>query len=146
MITPANAFSNLFEVIEYYKNSPLKCPAWEIVLGEPCPQPPDYLGEKWYRAKVDRAEAESMLKRVRTDGAFLVRPSSEDSGMSISFRAEGKIKHCRIVKQDRLYIVGDAEFDSLKELITFYTRFPLYATNPPTPIHYVVMGLTQKHD
>jgi ribosomal 50S subunit-recycling heat shock protein len=52
------------------------------------------------RLQANRATAEEMLRRVRADGAYLVRPSqTDDEGLSISFRAEGKIKHCRVKKE-----------------------------------------------
>ena len=42
------------------------------------------------------------------------------------FRAEGKIKHCRIKHEGRLFTIGNAQFESLVELVEFYTRRPLY--------------------
>ncbi|WAR11960.1 PLCG1-like protein [Mya arenaria] len=79
----------------------------------------------WYNSNVDRDQAEEMLRRIPYDGAFLVRPSIPhgcgDPGTSptfaISFRAEGKIKHCRIRQEGRLFTMGDAEFESLPELV-----------------------------
>lgn len=41
-------------------------------------------------------------------------------------RAEGKIKHCRIEKDGRLFIIGSAEFETLTELVEYYMKFPLY--------------------
>ena len=41
-------------------------------------------------------------------------------------RAEGKIKHCRIKREGRLYTIGTAQFESLVELVEFYMRHPLY--------------------
>ncbi|CAG2103251.1 unnamed protein product [Medioppia subpectinata] len=74
-----------------------------------------------------RVQAEDMLKRLRYDGAFLVRPSEkEENSFSISFRAENKIKHCRIKHEGRLYIIGNIQYESLVELISFYEKHPLY--------------------
>lgn len=42
------------------------------------------------------------------------------------FRAENKIKHCRIRREGRLFVIGSAEFESLVELIEFYEKNPLY--------------------
>lgn len=76
---------------------------------------------------MSRTEAEELLKQVHLDGAFLVRPSEkEDSGYSISFRAEGRIKHCRVLHDERLFVIGTSTFESLVELIQFYERHPLY--------------------
>lgn len=43
-----------------------------------------------------------------------------------SFRADKRIKHCRIKREGRLYTIGTAEFESLVELINYYQRYPLY--------------------
>ena len=44
-------------------------------------------------------------------------------------RAEGKIKHCRITRDDstsRMFRIGDAEFESLVKLVDYYKKRPLY--------------------
>ena len=41
-------------------------------------------------------------------------------------RAEGKIKHCRIKQEGRLFIIGNASFESLLELVQYYEKQPLY--------------------
>lgn len=43
-----------------------------------------------------------------------------------SFRADGKIKHCRIKQEGRLFMIGKAPFESLIELVQYYERYPLY--------------------
>lgn len=125
-LTDQVAFINLYELIEYYKRERLKSASFQILLGESVPQPPGHLGEKWFHNGISRLEAEAMLKRIRADGAFLVRPSQTDSGLSISFRAESKIKHCRVKKEGRMYCIGDTEFDSMIEMIKYYEKHPLY--------------------
>lgn len=125
-ITAQNSFINLFELVEYYKIEPLKSAAWVCSLGEPVSQPPEHLTQKWFHQHVSRNDAEDMLKKIRSDGAFLLRPSQTDSGLSISFRAENKIKHCRVKKEGRLYTIGDTEFDSVVELVKYYEDHPLY--------------------
>ena len=42
------------------------------------------------------------------------------------FRAEGKVKHCRIIQEGRLFTIGTAQFESLVELVDYYTKSPLY--------------------
>lgn len=92
--------------------------------------------------------------RVPRDGAFLVRKRSEQNSYAISFRwknpgqvtattgsfsptttrcsppahrAEGKIKHCRIQQEGRLFMLGSsAEFESLVDLVSYYEKHPLY--------------------
>lgn len=41
-------------------------------------------------------------------------------------RAEGKIKHCRIKQEGRLFTIGNASFESLVELVQYYEKNPLY--------------------
>ena len=42
------------------------------------------------------------------------------------FRADGKIKHCRIELDGRLFAIGSAEFESLIDLVKYYEKNPLY--------------------
>lgn len=44
----------------------------------------------------------------------------------LGFRAEKKIKHCRIKQEGRLYTIGTIQFESLVELVNYYERHPLY--------------------
>jgi len=91
------------------------------------PQPAAHLNDKWFHKVISRSEAENMLRRVTEDGAFLVRESTSDkNGLSISFRAEGKIKHCRVRKEGRMYCIGDTEFDSMVAMIHYYEKHALY--------------------
>jgi phosphatidylinositol phospholipase C gamma-1 len=46
--------------------------------------------------------------------------------MFIDYRAEKKIKHCRIKQEGRLYTIGSVQFESLVELVSYYKRHPLY--------------------
>ncbi|PKU34874.1 hypothetical protein llap_14823 [Limosa lapponica baueri] len=82
--------------------------------------------ERWYHANLTRAQAEHMLMRVPRDGAFLVRKRSEPSSYAISFRAEGKIKHCRVQQEGQTVLLGNSEFESLVDLISYYEKHPLY--------------------
>lgn len=64
--------------------------------------------------------------RVPRDGAFLVRKRAEPNSFAISFRAEGKIKHCRVQQEGQNVVLGTSEFDSLVDLISYYEKQPLY--------------------
>ncbi|XP_052817570.1 1-phosphatidylinositol 4,5-bisphosphate phosphodiesterase gamma-1-like isoform X4 [Mya arenaria] len=129
-------FDSLYSLIAYYRSPEhkLRVQDIELVLKTPCPQPIVHEGNEWYNSNVDRDQAEEMLRRIPYDGAFLVRPSIPhgcgDPGTSptfaISFRAEGKIKHCRIRQEGRLFTMGDAEFESLPELVRYYEKNSLY--------------------
>ena len=41
-------------------------------------------------------------------------------------RAGGKVKHCRIKREGRLFTIGTASFESLNELVEYYKKNPLY--------------------
>ncbi|XP_013922551.1 PREDICTED: 1-phosphatidylinositol 4,5-bisphosphate phosphodiesterase gamma-1 [Thamnophis sirtalis] len=85
-----------------------------------------FVTSEWYHANLTRNSAERMLMRVPRDGAFLVRKRSESNSYAISFRAEGKIKHCRVQQEGQTIILGNSEFDSLVDLISYYEKHPLY--------------------
>jgi len=36
------------------------------------------------------------------------------------------VKHCRITREDRLYTIGSATFESLNELVEYFKKNPLY--------------------
>lgn len=44
----------------------------------------------------------------------------------LCFRAEHKVKHCRITQDHRMYTLGDGAFESLVELVEYYQKHPLY--------------------
>lgn len=95
-------------------------------LSEPVPQTNAHESKEWYHASLTRAQAEHMLMRVPRDGAFLVRKRNEPNSYAISFRAEGKIKHCRVQQEGQTVMLGNSEFDSLVDLISYYEKHPLY--------------------
>ena len=41
-------------------------------------------------------------------------------------RAEGKVKHCRIKQEGRLFEISGTTFESLVELVQHYEKHPLY--------------------
>ncbi|CAG2176408.1 unnamed protein product, partial [Oppiella nova] len=126
------AFTSLYELITHYQTHPLRSKKFkELYLTTPVPQPNSHEDKEWFYKNMSRSQAEDLLRRLRNNGAFLVRPSersnSEDENLfAISFRAENKIKHCRIRREGRLYVIGSAEFESLTELIEYYEKNPLY--------------------
>ena len=68
-----------------------------------------------------------MLARLPMDGVFLVRQGERvQHSYAVSFRAEGKVKHCLIKKEGRLFAIGTAQFESLVELVAHYSANPLY--------------------
>ncbi|XP_071446484.1 1-phosphatidylinositol 4,5-bisphosphate phosphodiesterase gamma-1 isoform X1 [Hetaerina americana] len=123
-----NCFDSLYSLITHYRNHPLRSQEFLITLQESVPQPKKHEGMEWYHAHATRALAEEMLRRVPSDGAFLVRPSEKDpnNSFAISFRAEKKIKHCKIKLEGRLFAIGTVQFESLVELVNYYEHHPLY--------------------
>ncbi|XP_054722477.1 1-phosphatidylinositol 4,5-bisphosphate phosphodiesterase gamma-1-like, partial [Uloborus diversus] len=123
------SFDTLYSLITYYQSNQLRSPEFCMCLTEPVPQPNKHEGKEWFHANMTRIQAEEMLKKIYYDGAFLVRPSEKESNTScfaISFRAENKIKHCRIKLEGRLYTIGTAQFESLVELVNYYEKNTLY--------------------
>ncbi|NXS33223.1 PLCG1 phosphodiesterase, partial [Pomatostomus ruficeps] len=125
-LTDNLVFDSLYSLICHYREVPLRCNEFEMRLTDPVPQPNAHESKEWYHASLTRLQAEHMLMRVPRDGAFLVRKRSEPNSYAISFRAEGKIKHCRIQQEGRLFMLGSsAEFESLVDLISYYEKHPL---------------------
>ncbi|XP_067086423.1 1-phosphatidylinositol 4,5-bisphosphate phosphodiesterase gamma-1-like isoform X2 [Osmerus mordax] len=126
-LTDNLVFDSLYRLICHYRDTPLRCNEFEMRLGSPVPQPNAHESREWFHSSLSRVQAEHMLMRVPRDGAFLVRKRSELNSYAISFRAEGKIKHCRIQQEGRLFMLGSsAEFESLVDLVRYYERHPLY--------------------
>ncbi|XP_072399750.1 1-phosphatidylinositol 4,5-bisphosphate phosphodiesterase gamma-1-like [Diabrotica undecimpunctata] len=123
----AKYFDSLYSLITHYRTTPLVTADFSITLQEPVPQPNLHENEEWYHKNTGKNQAEEILKRNKTEGAFLVRPSENDTNCyTISFRADKKIKHCRIKLEGRLYTIGNVEFESLVSLINYYQNHPLY--------------------
>ncbi|KPM07322.1 phospholipase C gamma-like protein 1 [Sarcoptes scabiei] len=122
------SFNSLFELINYYQSKPLKSEKFqELFLRHAAQQTNTHENQPWFYSNLSKEESEDKLKRLRHNGAFLVRPSEQKgSQFAISFRAESYIKHCRIKKEGRLYLIGNEEFESLTDLIEFYQKNPLY--------------------
>lgn len=125
-LTDNLVFESLYALITHYQQMPLRCNEFEMRLTEPVPQTNAHESKEWYHANLTRTQAEHMLMRVPRDGAFLVRKRSEPTSYAISFRAEGKIKHCRVLQESQSVVLGNSEFDSLVDLISYYEKHPLY--------------------
>lgn len=44
----------------------------------------------------------------------------------VLYRGESQIKHCRISRDGRLFVLGSALFETLVDLIDYYEKTPLY--------------------
>uniref|UniRef100_A0AAY5KUY4 1-phosphatidylinositol 4,5-bisphosphate phosphodiesterase gamma n=1 Tax=Esox lucius TaxID=8010 RepID=A0AAY5KUY4_ESOLU len=126
-LTDNLVFDSLYRLICHYRDTPLRCNEFEMRLGSPVPQPNAHENREWFHSSLSRVQAEHMLMRVPRDGAYLVRKRNEVHSYAISFRAEGKIKHCRIQQEGRMFMLGSsAEFESLVDLVSYYEKHPLY--------------------
>ncbi|KAG8506253.1 1-phosphatidylinositol 4,5-bisphosphate phosphodiesterase gamma-2 [Galemys pyrenaicus] len=98
---------------------PSSTPAPHLSMSSPCC--------RWYYDGLSRGEAEDMLMRVPRDGAFLIRRREGSDSYAITFRARGKVKHCRINRDGRHFVLGtSAYFESLVELVSYYEKHALY--------------------
>lgn len=83
----AKYFDSLYSLITHYRTSPLITPGFSVVLREPVPQPNLHESKEWYHKNTGKNQAEEILRRIKSEGAFLVRPSENDSNCyTISFR------------------------------------------------------------
>lgn len=126
-LTDNLTFDSIYELIQHYRESSLRCADFELRLTDAVPNPNPHLSKEWYYDNLSRGEAEDMLMRIPRDGAFLIRKREEQNSYAITFRAEGKVKHCRIQKDGRLFVLGtSAYFENLVELVNYYEKHTLY--------------------
>ncbi|XP_068116036.1 1-phosphatidylinositol 4,5-bisphosphate phosphodiesterase gamma-2 isoform X3 [Hyperolius riggenbachi] len=120
-------FDCIYELIQHYRENSLRCAEFELRLTDAVPNPNPHLSKEWYYDNLSRGEAEEMLMRIPRDGAFLIRRREEPNSYAITFRAEGKVKHCRIQKDGRHFVLGtSAYFENLVELVNYYEKHALY--------------------
>ncbi|KAM8947136.1 1-phosphatidylinositol 4,5-bisphosphate phosphodiesterase gamma-2 [Pelodytes ibericus] len=120
-------FDSIYDLIQHYRESSLRCSEFELRLTDAVPNPNPHESKSWYYDNLSRGEAEDMLMRIPRDGAFLIRKREETNSYAFTFRAEGKIKHCKIHKEGRLFVLGtSAYFENLVELVNYYEKHPLY--------------------
>ncbi|XP_063757266.1 1-phosphatidylinositol 4,5-bisphosphate phosphodiesterase gamma-2 isoform X1 [Eleginops maclovinus] len=127
-LTPNLHFPNVYSLIQHYRDNPLRCQDFELRLTEPVSQPNPHLQEGWFYSNLSRGQAEDYLLRIPRDGAFLIRQrEGEPDSFAITFRGDGKVKHCRIQKDGNMYLLGTTiEFESLVELVNYFKKKPLY--------------------
>eukprot|EP00040_Diaphanoeca_grandis_P017343 m.90271 g.90271 ORF g.90271 m.90271 type:complete len:1366 (-) comp26381_c0_seq1:90-4187(-) len=120
-------FKSLFELIEYYRRSPLVSPTYEIILRTGVPVSSDHESAPWYFADISRKDAEERFAGL-PDESFLVRKSESSAGIAfaITFRAGGKTKHCLVIKEGRMFTIPNEQFDSMSKMIKQYQTKPLY--------------------
>ncbi|KAM4553805.1 1-phosphatidylinositol 4,5-bisphosphate phosphodiesterase gamma-2 [Fundulus diaphanus] len=127
-LTPNLHFPSIFSLIQHYRENPLRCQDFELRLTEAVPKRDPHLQERWFYSNLSRGQAEDYLLRIPRDGAFLIRQrEGEPDSYAITFRGDGKVKHCRIQKEGNVYLLGTTtEFESLVELVNYFKKKPLY--------------------
>ncbi|KAJ8335542.1 hypothetical protein SKAU_G00388840 [Synaphobranchus kaupii] len=120
-------FSSVYGLIEHYRQSHLRCMEFDLRLTDAVPRPNQHLSKNWFYSNLSRGEAEDMLMRIPRDGAFLIRQRESGDSFAITFRGDGKVKHCRIQKEGSMFVLGSStEFESLIELVNYFRKKPLY--------------------
>ncbi|XP_054632325.1 1-phosphatidylinositol 4,5-bisphosphate phosphodiesterase gamma-2 isoform X2 [Dunckerocampus dactyliophorus] len=121
-------FPSVYSLIQHYRENPLRCQDFELRLTDPVPHPNPHLQQGWFYSNLSRGQAEDYLLRIPRDGAFLLRQrEGEPDSFAITFRGDGKVKHCRIQKEGSVYVLGTTtEFESLVELVNYFKKKPLY--------------------
>ncbi|KAM9753206.1 1-phosphatidylinositol 4,5-bisphosphate phosphodiesterase gamma-2 [Menidia menidia] len=127
-LTPNLSFPSVYLLIHHYRENPLRCQDFELRLTDAVPKPDPHLQEGWFYSNLSRGQAEDYLLRIPRDGAFLIRQrEGEPDSFAITFRGDGKVKHCRIQKEGNMYLLGTTtEFESLVELVNYFKKKPLY--------------------
>ncbi|KAM9815426.1 1-phosphatidylinositol 4,5-bisphosphate phosphodiesterase gamma-2 isoform X2 [Syngnathus typhle] len=121
-------FPSVYALIQHYRENPLRCQDFELRLTDAVPHPNPHLQQGWFYKNLSRGEAEDYLLKIPRDGAFLIRQREGDpDSFAITFRGDGKVKHCRIQKEGSVYLLGTTtEFESLVELVNYFKKKPLY--------------------
>lgn len=98
---------------------------------------------EYYHGKLDRRSAEDRLKADARIGSFLLRESDRKTGSYVlSYYGHSGINHFRITHVYGSYFIGGKQFDSLDDLIDYYTSSCdllteerlLYPIPPPEPV------------
>ena len=80
------SFGSLFELVDYYKKTPLENEEFNLLLREAVPPVATHERKSWFH-KISRSDAEAILRRIAVDGSYLVRQSeSSANGYAVTFR------------------------------------------------------------
>ncbi|KAL9987198.1 hypothetical protein ACROYT_G001462 [Oculina patagonica] len=80
--------------------------------------------DQWYHGKLDRTDAEKRLMDNGKVGSYLVRESDRKPGTySLSYFGRNGISHFRVTAVCGDYYIGGRQFDSLNDLIGYYTSW-----------------------
>lgn len=99
----------------------------------PPPAAAKELDPRWYVGKVTRGQAEGCLKRVRKDGAYLVRDSTRqlaNQPFTLMVFYQGKVYNIQIRQHNQQFQLGTGlkvqeSFPSVGDIINHYSQSPL---------------------
>ena len=69
-LTDQTLFDTIFELVDHYKQYPLRSPRFEQILSFPVPRQDSYERQPWFHDKLSSKAAEDMLKRVEDGWSF----------------------------------------------------------------------------
>ncbi|KAI4459249.1 ras gtpase-activating protein [Holotrichia oblita] len=99
---------------------------------------------QWYHGRLDRYTAEDRLWNANKLGSYLVRESDRKPGSYVlSYLGRTGINHFRITAVCGDFYIGGRQFDSLNDLIGYYTVYSdllkrerlLHPVAPPEPVN-----------
>jgi Ras GTPase-activating protein 1 len=99
---------------------------------------------QWYHGRLDRNVAEDRLRQASQLGSYLIRESDRKPGSYVlSFFGRTGVNHFRITAMCGDYYIGGREFDSLSDLIGYYTSYSdllkgerlQFPVPPPEPVY-----------
>ncbi|XP_022919316.1 ras GTPase-activating protein 1 [Onthophagus taurus] len=99
---------------------------------------------QWYHGRLDRYQAEERLWEENRLGSYLVRESDRKPGSYVlSYLGRTGINHFRITAVCGDFYIGGRQFDSLNDLIGYYTQFSdllkrerlIHPVAPPEPVN-----------
>ncbi|KAL1117878.1 hypothetical protein AAG570_004191 [Ranatra chinensis] len=99
---------------------------------------------QWYHGRLDRYTAEERLWQATKMGSYLVRESDRKPGSYVlSYLGKTGINHFRITAVCGDFYIGGRQFDSLSDLIAYYTHCSdllkrerlIHPVAPPEPVN-----------
>jgi len=102
------------------------------------------LEKEWYHGRLDRFQSEERLRLTEKHGSYLVRESDRKPGSYVlSYFGKTGINHFRVTAVCGDYYIGGRQFDSLQDLIGYYTHISdllkherlAHPTPPPEPVN-----------
>ena len=99
---------------------------------------------RWYHGRLDRFQSEERLRNTERNGSYLVRESDRKPGSYVlSYLGKTGINHFRVTAVCGDYYIGGRQFDSLQDLIGYYTHISdllkherlAFPVPPPEPVN-----------